>query len=122
MVGSVRDSQTIDAASLPPVALIVGRMSSRERYKGHDAVLDAWPLIRTAVPDAKLVIVGTGDDERRLRRRVDKERLPAIEFRGRLSDEGKTLPIARPVYCFILQRKKASDWRESRGWRSEFLC
>ena len=84
-------SQTIDVASLPPVALIVGRMSRRERYKGHDAVMDAWPLIRAAVPQAKLVIVGTGDDERRLRRRVEKERLPAIEFRGRLSDEERDL-------------------------------
>ncbi len=76
----------IDAGALPPVGLIVGRMSRPERYKGHDAVMNAWPLIRAAVPDAKLVIVGTGDDEARLRRRVNQERLHAIEFRGRLSD------------------------------------
>lgn len=78
--------QPINAGLMPPVGLIVGRMSSPERYKGHDAVMDAWPLIRAAVPDAKLVIVGTGDDAPRLRRRVEQERLQAIEFRGRLSD------------------------------------
>jgi phosphatidylinositol alpha-1,6-mannosyltransferase len=83
--------QPIDAGVLPPVGLIVGRMSRSERYKGHDAVMDAWPLIRAAVPDAKLVIVGTGDDEPRLRRRVERERLQAIEFRGRLSDAERDL-------------------------------
>lgn len=67
-----------------PVGLIVGRMASSERLKGHDAVMDAWPEIRTAVPDAKLLIVGTGDDERRLRRRVKNEHLLGIEFCGRL--------------------------------------
>jgi phosphatidylinositol alpha-1,6-mannosyltransferase len=84
-------AQPIDAGVLPPVGLIVGRMSSPERYKGHDAVMDAWPLVRAAVPDAKLVIVGTGDDEPRLRRRVEQEQLQAIEFRGRLSDAKRDL-------------------------------
>jgi phosphatidyl-myo-inositol dimannoside synthase len=79
-------AQPIDAGTLPPVALIVGRMSSPERYKGHDAVMNAWPLIRSAVPGARLVIVGTGGDEARLRRRVEQERLEGITFCGRLSD------------------------------------
>jgi glycosyltransferase involved in cell wall biosynthesis len=83
--------QPIDAGLLPPVGLIVGRMSSPKRYKGHDAVMDAWPLIRAAVPDAELVIVGTGGDELRLRRRVEQEQLQGIEFRGRLSDAERDL-------------------------------
>lgn len=72
--------------SLPPVGLIVGRMDSAERLKGHDAVLDAWPKIRQAVPSVKLVIVGVGNDVRRLRRRVGDEHLDNVLFRGRLSD------------------------------------
>ena len=76
----------IDLTAVPPVGLIVGRMAASERLKGHDAVMDAWPEIRTAVPDAKLLIVGTGDDERRLRRRVKNEHLLGIEFCGRLDD------------------------------------
>ena len=75
-----------DRTASPPVALIVGRMASAERLKGHDAVIDAWPQIRAAVPDAKLLIVGTGNDERRLRRRVSDEGLDGIEFCGRLDD------------------------------------
>ena len=69
-----------------PIALIVGRMNSLERYKGHDAVISAWPLLRAAVPDARLIVVGTGDDERRLRRRVRVSGLAGIDFCGRLSD------------------------------------
>lgn len=48
--------------------------------------MDAWPEIRAAVPDAKLLVVGTGNDERRLRRRVRDEGLGGIEFCGRLND------------------------------------
>jgi phosphatidyl-myo-inositol dimannoside synthase len=75
-----------DQTAIAPVGLIVGRMASSERLKGHDAVMDAWPEIRAAVPDAKMLILGTGNDERRLRRKVDDEGLCGIEFCGRLSD------------------------------------
>jgi phosphatidyl-myo-inositol dimannoside synthase len=75
-----------DLTAVPPVGLMVGRMASSERLKGHDAVMDAWSEIRTAVPEAKLLIVGTGDDEARLRRRVENERLLGIEFCGRLDN------------------------------------
>ena len=49
-----------DVASSRPIGLIVGRMASAERLKGHDSMMDAWPEICAEVPDAKLVIVGTG--------------------------------------------------------------
>lgn len=72
-----------------PIALIVGRMCSPERYKGHDAVLNAWPLLRKVVPDARLSIIGTGNDEARLKHRVKAEGLVGIEFRGPLSDSDR---------------------------------
>ncbi len=80
-------SRHVDPGSLPPHALIVGRMSSPERYKGHDAVMDAWPVIRASIPEAQLTIIGTGSDEPRLRRRVEQEHLGGIRFLGRVSDE-----------------------------------
>ncbi|HEV7670159.1 MAG TPA: glycosyltransferase family 4 protein [Thermoanaerobaculia bacterium] len=43
-------------------ALIAGRMDASERYKGHDALLEA--LLR--VPEARLVIAGGGNDRSRL--------------------------------------------------------
>lgn len=62
-------------------ALIVGRMSSRERYKGHDLLVDIWPDVRAAVPAAELVVVGTGDDLARLRAKAGD----GIHFVGGLS-------------------------------------
>jgi phosphatidyl-myo-inositol dimannoside synthase len=47
--------------------LVVGRMSSAERYKGHDELLDCWSAVLERIPDAQLVIAGSGDDLTRLR-------------------------------------------------------
>jgi phosphatidylinositol alpha-1,6-mannosyltransferase len=47
--------------------LIVGRMSSAERYKGHDELLECWSTVLAQVPNAQLVIAGQGDDVTRLR-------------------------------------------------------
>lgn len=47
--------------------LVVGRMSADERYKGHDELLECWGRVRHRIPDARLVIVGSGDDAERLR-------------------------------------------------------
>jgi len=51
----------------PNSVLIVGRMLSNEKYKGHDQLIRSLPLIRQQVPDAQLVIVGRGDDVLRLK-------------------------------------------------------
>jgi glycosyltransferase involved in cell wall biosynthesis len=51
----------------PHAVVIVGRMSSTERYKGHDPLILAWPRVLAEVPNASLVIVGRGDDVERLR-------------------------------------------------------
>ena len=56
----------------PNAAVIVGRLWSVERQKGHDQLLDCWPAVLARVPDAQLVIVGTGDDEPRYRRRAEE--------------------------------------------------
>ncbi|WP_074311478.1 glycosyltransferase family 4 protein [Singulisphaera sp. GP187] len=69
-----------------PIALIVGRMNASERLKGHDPILDAWPKIRLAVPQARLIIVGGGDDRPRLQQRVEKEGISGVEFRGWISN------------------------------------
>ena len=68
-------------------ALIVGRMSSDERYKGHDLLIDVWPDIERAVPGARLVIAGDGTDRPRLETRVAERGLAAaVTFAGAVSD------------------------------------
>jgi len=62
-------------------------MASVGRLKGHDPVLDAWPEVRESLPEARLLIVGGGNDLARLKRRVAHEQIGGVEFLGRLTDE-----------------------------------
>lgn len=67
--------------------LIVGRMFSSERYKGHDGLIEAWPLVKAQIPDAQLIIVGGGDDVPRLKMKVEQSELTGdIIFAGHVSD------------------------------------
>jgi phosphatidylinositol alpha-1,6-mannosyltransferase len=81
-----------------PYGLIVGRMSARERYKGHDALIEAWPLVRRAIPDARLVIAGDGDDASRLR---EKAAADSITFLGRV-DEARLAALYRDATFFVM--------------------
>lgn len=65
---------------------ILGRMSSLERYKGHDEVLASWPLVLKSCPEAELVIIGDGDDRARLQARAADSRLRNVQFLGFVSD------------------------------------
>ena len=49
------------------VMLTVGRLSSVERYKGVDELLEVLPLLTATVPELVYLIVGDGDDRERLR-------------------------------------------------------
>jgi phosphatidylinositol alpha-1,6-mannosyltransferase len=48
------------------VLLTVGRIDLRERYKGHDLVINAIPQLVAAGHDVVYLIVGGGDDQNRL--------------------------------------------------------
>lgn len=49
-----------------PILLTVGRLSSSERYKGHDRVLAALPALLAVYPTLQYLIGGDGDDRPRL--------------------------------------------------------
>jgi len=68
-------------------ALIVGRMASAERYKGHDLLIDIWPRLLAEIPGARLVVAGAGDDLPRLEARAAALG-PAIHFEGRVTETG----------------------------------
>jgi len=68
--------------------LMVGRLASTERYKGHDEMLDAWPRVAATVPAARLVIVGDGDDLPRLRKKAQNNGVEAsVRFAGFVTRE-----------------------------------
>ena len=44
----------------PPTVMILGRIDGGEGYKGHAELVEAWPEVVSAVPEARLLIVGGG--------------------------------------------------------------
>lgn len=85
-----------------PYALIVGRMASDERYKGHDLLLDAWPAVRDAVPAAQLVVVGGGDDTARLTAKAQQLGLScAVRFEG-IVDDTRLAALYRDAAVFVM--------------------
>ncbi len=78
-------------AEPPPrecAALIVGRMWSEERGKGHDALLDAWRSVRGQESRAQLWVVGEGDYRPRLEVKARALGVAdAVRFLGRVPDD-----------------------------------
>jgi glycosyltransferase involved in cell wall biosynthesis len=73
-------------ASLIPAEAIPGRIVScgrLERYKGHQRIIEALPIVQRSAPDATLHILGSGPYERQLRARIDAlglEKSVTIEY------------------------------------------
>jgi phosphatidyl-myo-inositol dimannoside synthase len=97
-------SQALDRTSTEPLLVMVGRIDSGERYKGHDQVLDAWPQVLAAVPSAQFVAVGGGDDIARLQARVRREGLRNVEFAGFVPEHAKQDLLRRARAVFALSR------------------
>lgn len=76
------------AAAPPPSILYVGRLEHASAEKGVGHLLEAFALVRTTMPAARLALVGAGDaldDYRRLAAKLGV--LDGVEFRGRVSLE-----------------------------------
>lgn len=58
---------------IPESAPIVGTVGRLDTQKGQDDLLDAWPAVRDAHPDAHLVLVGDGAERTRLADRVSAD-------------------------------------------------
>jgi glycosyltransferase involved in cell wall biosynthesis len=70
------------------IILTVGRLSAAERYKGHDRLIRALPVIRARVPNTKYLIVGGGDDRSRLEAIAAEHNVAdAVIFAGRVPQE-----------------------------------
>jgi asparagine synthase (glutamine-hydrolysing) len=75
-------------AQTAPVILSITRLSSADRYKGVDLLIEAMPAVRRAIPGATLRIIGRGDDLPRLQKLCQSLGLPgAVEFLGFVDDE-----------------------------------
>ncbi len=69
-------------------AFTIGYAGSFVGYEGLDLLLRALPLVREAVPDARLLLVGDGVEVPRLRKLARRLRIAdAVEFTGRVTRE-----------------------------------
>lgn len=100
--GDARATQEQYKLGQRPLLLSVSRLDSRERYKGQDRVIEALPRILKECPGALYLIVGEGDDRRRLERLsraagVEKH----VRFLGALPAED-LLELYRATDLFVL--------------------
>jgi phosphatidylinositol alpha-1,6-mannosyltransferase len=70
------------------VLLTVSRLSSLERYKGHDRILKCLSQLREKYPEILYLIAGEGDDEARLKDMVQQLGVQdCVRFLGRVANE-----------------------------------
>lgn len=79
-----------------PLVVCISRLVRR---KGQDQLIAAWPVVHQRFPDARLVIVGTGPEEQRLRR-LAAELGDRVVFTGALErDDMRDVLAAADVFC-----------------------
>jgi glycosyltransferase involved in cell wall biosynthesis len=72
------------------VLMTVGRLDSKERYKGFDEVLELIPRLRKNIPNIKYLIVGDGPDRKRLEEKVRNLNITQeVIFTGYISEKLK---------------------------------
>lgn len=82
--------------------LTVGRMDSRERYKGHDRVIAALPALIAKGHDPIYVVVGDGDDQPRLRDLARNGGVAErVHFLGRVGPE-RLADLYRAANLFVM--------------------
>lgn len=69
---------------------LIGALGRLKKYKSFDHLIEAFPIVKKVIPDAKLVIVGDGDDRPRLEELAAKSGVGAdITFTGFVSESEK---------------------------------
>lgn len=77
-----------------PTVVTVGRLE--DRYKGHDVMVRAMPLVLARVPDAQWIVIGDGPLRESIRRLADAYGLNgAIRMQGAVTDEARDNFLSR---------------------------
>ena len=76
-----------DQYGIEPDSVVVGVVARLEPEKGHPTLLEAWPAVLRAVPNATLLIVGEGSRHIELERQAASLRIAhRVVFTGRRDD------------------------------------
>ncbi len=103
--------------------IIAGRMNESERHKGHEELLDAWPTVLGRRPDARLVIVGRGDDAKRLEAKSNALGLAgSVRFAGFVTDATLDAMLVRAGGFALPSRGEASALGYLRAMRAGVPC
>jgi glycosyltransferase involved in cell wall biosynthesis len=94
--------------SIPETAPIVGVVARLEAEKGHRTLIDAWPLVRKAHPEAWLLIVGEGSERDSLEAQAASLGISdRVVFTGRRED--------MPAVTAALDVAVLPSYREAQG-------
>jgi phosphatidylinositol alpha-1,6-mannosyltransferase len=85
-----------EAVAVADVPELITVASLKYRYKGHDVIIRALPLIRAAVPEARWVVVGDGDLRRYLESLIAAHGLREhVDLVGSVSDAERDERLCR---------------------------
>jgi phosphatidylinositol alpha-1,6-mannosyltransferase len=97
--------------------LSVGTVSRESSYKGYDTVIRALPQVLRAVPNARYVVAGEGDDIGRLKRLARENGVrDHVEFKGGVTD-AQLAACYRSCDVFALPSRTA--FANGKGWMGE---
>lgn len=103
--------------------VIAGRMNETERHKGHEDLLDAWPTVLARRPDARLAVVGRGNDAKRLEAKSNALGLAgSVRFAGFVSDATLDAMLSRAGGFALPSKGEASALGYLRAMRAAVPC
>lgn len=103
------------------VILTVSRLDARERYKGHDTVIRALPVVRRVFPNCRYWVVGDGDDLPRLKELAQAVGVSdAVVFWGKVQD---TARFYRDCDLYVMPSRLVStkDGEKAEGFGLAFI-
>lgn len=122
-----RDRGPVDGALVssitPRTIVIAGRMNASERYKGHDELLEAWPTVLGRRPDARLALIGRGDDAKRLEAKANGLGLAgSVRFTGFVTEATLDAMLARAGGFALPSRSEGFGLAYLRAMRAAVPC
>ena len=95
-----RDGGAVDGALVSTITartiVIAGRMNAAMPYTGHDELLESWQTVLARRPDARLAIVGRGDDVKRLEAKATRLGvMGSVRFTGFVTEATLDAMLAR---------------------------
>jgi phosphatidylinositol alpha-1,6-mannosyltransferase len=122
-----RDAGAVDGALVasitPRTVVIAARMNAAERSKGHDELLESWPTILGRRPDARLALVGRGDDVKRLEAKANGLGLAgSVRFTGLVSEATLDAMLAKAGGFALPGRSEGFGLAYLRAMRAGVPC